>query len=139
MVAVFLILWDSIPVDLIVPNRIGVNSHAVSGVTLNGIDGSILDFFYDAGVIRLSVLSVFIVPIKEDNHAGGRLGGIIHPLSPVLEPLRSKDTTGILGNNPCVNITALIGAPAHKAGAPLDTRAKSIPAPVRFTAIISDL
>ena len=79
----FLILRDSIPVDLIVPNRIGVDSHAISGVTLNGIDGSVLDFFYDTGVIRLSVLSVLIVPVKEDNHAGGRFGRIVYLFFPL--------------------------------------------------------
>lgn len=32
----------------------------------------------------------------KDNHARGRLGRVVHPLSPVLEPLRAENTTGII-------------------------------------------
>ena len=45
----------------------------------------------------------------------------------------------MLGHSAGLNITALVGAPAHKTGAPLYAGAESIPAPIRCTALIAKL
>ena len=85
---------------------------AITGVSLNGIDDTVFNFLDNAGVVRLSVLRTrrtFIIPIKENNHSGDRLGRAIYPLSTVFEPLDAVHTACIFRNNPGVDIAALIG------------------------------
>ena len=62
-----------------------------------------------------------IVPIKEDNHARCRLNAVIGPLPTVFEPLDAVDTACKFRNHTSVDVAALVGTPAHEAGAPFHT------------------
>ena len=106
------------------------------------INDTVFDFLDNAGVVGLSVLRTrrtFIIPIKENNHSGDRLGRAIYPLSTVFEPLDAVHAACIFGYNPSVDIAALIGTPAYKTSAPFHTASEAVPRPVRFAAYIADL
>lgn len=106
------------------------------------INDTVLDLLDNAGVVRLSVLRTrrtFIIPIKENNHSGDRLGRAIYPLSTVFEPLDAVHAACIFGYNPGVDIAALIGTPAYKTSAPFHTASEAVPRPVRFAAHIAHL
>lgn len=106
------------------------------------INDTVLDLLDNAGVVRLSVLRTrrtFIIPIKENNHSGDRLGRAIYPLSTVFEPLDAVHAACIFGYNPSVDIAALIGTPAYKTSAPFHTASEAVPRPVRFAAHIAHL
>ena len=106
------------------------------------INDTVLDLLDNAGVVRLSVLRTrrtFIIPIKENNHSGDRLGRAIYPLSTVFEPLDAVHAACIFGYNPSVDIAALIGTPAYKTSAPFHTPAETVPRPIRLSAHISNL
>ena len=46
-----LILWDTIAEYLIMPDRILIYSYTITGVTLNGIDNSVLHFLNDTRMV----------------------------------------------------------------------------------------
>ncbi len=54
--ASFLILWNSVAEYLIVTHGILINAAAIAGVSLNGIDNSVLNLLYNARVVGLTVL-----------------------------------------------------------------------------------
>ena len=83
--------------------------------------------------------AAFVIPIEEDDHTWCRFDIVICPLASILEPVDTVDTACIFGNNTSLDIPALIGAPRYKAGAPLNARAETVPAPVGLTAHITKL
>ena len=134
-----LIGWGAVPVNLIVPNWVAVLAHRVARVTFYGVDTAILDFLYNAYMVRLPVLAS-IIPVKKDDVAGARLIAVVLPQPALLEPGNTLGRAGRkLRDHAGFDITALIGAPAYKAGAPFHTAAKAVPAPVRFAADIAHL
>ena len=115
---------------------------AITGVSLNGINDTVFDFLDNAGVVGLSILRTrrtLVIPIKENNHSGNRLGRTIYPLSTIFEPLDAVHAACIFGYNPGVNIAALIGTPTYKASTPFHSASEAVPRPVRFAAYIADL
>ena len=46
-----LILWDTIAEYLIMPDRILIYSYTITGITLNGIDNSVLHFLNDTRMV----------------------------------------------------------------------------------------
>ena len=86
---------------------------AITGVSLNGINDAVFDFLDNAGVVGLSILRTrrtLVVPIKENNHSGDRLGRTVDPLSSIFEPLDAVHAARIFRHNPSVDIAALISA-----------------------------
>ena len=115
---------------------------AITGVSLNGINDTVFDFLDNTGVVGLSVLRTrrtLVIPIKENNHSGDRLGRTVDLLSAIFEPLDAVHAARIFRNNPSVDIAALIGTPAYKTSTPFHTASETIPRPVRFAAYIADL
>ena len=55
------------------------------------------------------------------------------------EPVDSPFTSGEFGNDTGLDIAALVGTPTDKAGAPVHTLSKAVPAPIGFAAYIADL
>ena len=108
-----------IPVNLIMSDRIPSFPATITGVTLYGVDKAIFYFLHNAYMVGQSVLTVFTVPVKENNVARARFIAVILLESPVFEPLCAVDATGELGNHASVNIPALIGTPGYKTGAPV--------------------
>lgn len=140
---VFCLVGDyAISENFIIANRVLIDAAAIAGVALDGVDNAVFDFLDDTDMVGLTILragAALVVPIEEDNHAGNRLGGAIQPLSTLLKPLHAISATGKFRADTRVDIAALVGAPADKAGTPFHTASKSIPRPVRFPAYISDL
>lgn len=103
---------------------------AITGVSLNGINDTVFDFLDNTGVVGLSILRTrrtLVIPIKENNHSGDRLGRAVYPLSTIFEPLDAVDTSGELGNDTGVDIAAFVRTPADEAGAPLHAAAEAVP------------
>lgn len=112
------------------PYGVLVLSAAITGIALNGVDNAVFAFLHDADMIGLTILragGAFVVPVKENDHAGGRLGRAVLPLLTAFEPLHASYATGKFRYNAAVDITALVGAPRHEAGAPFHTAFKSVP------------
>ena len=80
-----------------------------------------------------------VIPIKENNHSGNRLGRAVDPLSTIFEPLDAVHAACIFGYNTGVNIAALIGAPAYKTSTPFHTASEAIPRLIRLAAHITHL
>ena len=99
MVSLFLVVWDAVAEDLIIPHRIASLAAAVGGVTLDGVHSTVFDFFHDAHMIGISILPIFIIPVEEDNHTGTWFKTVADPLSAVFEPLHTVDTAGELGDD----------------------------------------
>ena len=125
----------TVPQYLIMPHRILIDSAAIAGISLYGVNDTVLDFLNNTHMIRFAV----VLPIKENNHTGNRLGRSFKPLSSILKPLNAIDTACKFRDNPGINIAALIGTPAHETGTPLYTGVKAVPRPIRLTADIADL
>ena len=127
--------------DLIMTNGIAFLAAAVAGIAFHGVDISVLYPFHDTNMVGTSILSVRVrvVPIKEDDVAGARLIAAVLPQTAFPEPCHTRRTPCELRNNAVFDIAALVGAPGHKAGAPLHTGVKPIPRPIRHTAHIADL
>ena len=137
-----LVVRNSVSEDFIVTYAVLVYSAAIAGVALNGIDDTVLDLLDNTGVVGLSVLRTrrtLVIPIKENNHSGDRLGRAIYPLSTVFEPLDAVHTACIFRNDPGVDIAALIGTPTYKASTPFHSASEAVPRPVRFAAHIAYL
>ena len=130
---------DAIAEDLIIPHRIAPLAAIIGGVALNGVNSAVFYLFHDAHMICISVLSIFIIPVEEDNHAGAGFKAVADPLAPAFEPLYTVDTAGEFGDDTGTDIAALIGAPTHEAGAPFHPFCKSVPTPIRFAADVTDL
>ena len=95
------------------PHGIAVLADGIARIAFNGVNPSVFHLLHNAGMVGKPVLPVFIVPVKEDNHAGGRFGAAVQPLAPVLEPLYAVDTPRIFGDDAGINIAALVGAPGR--------------------------
>ena len=124
------------------PYAVLVYSAAIAGVALYGVNNAVFDLLHDADVIGLPILRAgvsLVIPVKEDNHSGDRLGRAVNPLSTVFEPLDAIGAACELGDNPGIDVAALVGAPRYKAGAPFHTASEAVPRPVRFAAYIADL
>ena len=101
------------------------------GIALDGIDNAVFAFFHDTHMVGLSILgtggAIRGIPIKEDNHARCRLDAVVGPLATVFEPLDTVHAACEFGNDAVFDIAALVGASAHKAGAPFHTALKAVP------------
>ena len=129
----------SVPIDFIVTNRVTVLTAAIAGVTLDSVDAAILHLLHDTNMVGRTILAA-IIPIEKDNVAWARLIAVVLPQSALLELRHTLRCTGRkLRNDTSFNIAALVGTPANKAGAPLYSAVKTIPAPVRLAAHIADL
>lgn len=76
---------------------------AITGVSLNGINDTVFDFLDNTGVVGLSILRTrrtLVIPIKENNHSGDRLGRAVYPLSTIFEPLDAVHAACNLGTTP---------------------------------------
>ena len=116
--------------NFIIANRVLIDAAAVAGVALDGVDNAVFDFLDDTDMIGLAVLwagAALVVPIEEDDHAGRGLHGVIRPLPTLPEPLDAVDTSGELGNDTGIDITAFVCTPADEAGAPLHAAAEAVP------------
>ena len=123
-------------------HRIAPLLAAVAGVALHGVNHPILHLLYDAYVVGEAVLrprGASAVPVEEDDVTGAGLIAGILPQPPLLEPLNGSLRAGKLGDYTGVDVTALVGAPADKAGAPFHPAVEAVPAPVGLTAHIPDL
>ena len=112
------------------PHGIFILSAGVAGIALHGVDDAVLDLLNEPHMVGLAVLRAgrsFVVPIKENDHAGGRLARAVQPLLTIFEPLHAIDTTRKFRHNTAVDIAALVGAPRNEAGAPFHTAFKSVP------------
>ena len=141
-VAFLLVVRNSVSEDFVVTYAVLVYPTAITGVSLNGINDTVFDFLDNTGVVGLSILRTrrtLVIPIKENNHSGNRLGRTVDLLSAIFEPLDAVHAACIFGYNTGVNIAALIGAPAYKTSTPFHTASEAIPRPVRFAAYIADL
>ena len=115
------VVRNSISEDFVVTYAVLVYPTAITGVSLNYINDTVFDFLDNTGVVGLSILRTrrtLVIPIKENDHSGDRLGRTVYPLSTIFEPLDAVHAARILRHNPGVNITALIGAPAYKTSTP---------------------
>lgn len=128
---VFCLVGDyAISENFIIAKRVLIDAAAIAGVALDGVDNAVFDFLDDANMIGLTVLragAALVVPIEEDNHAGRGLHGVIRPLSTLLEPLDTIDTSCELRNDTDIDVSAFICAPTDEAGTPLHTAAKAVP------------
>ena len=137
-----LILRHTVAQYLIMPYGILIDSAAIAGIALHGVDNAVLNLLHDPHMVGLAVLRAgrtFVVPIEENDHAGCRLCRAVQPLLTVFEPLHAACATGKFRHNAAVDIAALIGTPRYKAGTPFHTAFKSIPRSVRLSAHVADL
>ena len=136
-----LIGGNTITKDFIIAHRILPLTAAITGISLDGIDNAVFAFFHDTHMVGLSVLgtgrTIRGIPIKEDNHTRCRFYAVVSPLSPILEPLDAVHAACEFGNNAVLDIAALVGAPANKAGAPLHAGGKAVPAPIGLAAHVA--
>lgn len=95
----------------------------ITRIALNGIYDTIFYGFHNPYMIAGTICS----PIKEDNISWNRRIVCVRPLSLLFKPCNSIRTKGEFRYNPCVNISALVGTPAYKAGTPLHPAAKPVP------------
>ena len=92
----FLRVQDPIAENFIIPHGILVLAAGVAGVALDGVDDAVLAFFHDADVIGFAVLragcAVWVIPVKENDHAGRGINRVIRPLPAAAEPLSNRFT-----------------------------------------------
>lgn len=116
----FFLCRDSVSQDFVITKRIISAATAVTGVSLNSIHSTVLYFFYDTYMIGKTVLrsgrTIWIVPIKENNHAGCRFSTVVCPLTTLTESVDAVYTTRKLWNNARFDIPTLVGTPRYKAG-----------------------
>ena len=130
-----LISWAAVTVNDATANGITVLSASVTGIALNGVNRSVFHTLNNSHMVGYAIT----LPIKEDDLTCRRFKITVLPKPPILEPLGTLHTACKFRDNTRFNIAALIGAPAHKAGAPFHTAAKTVPAPIWFAANISHL
>ena len=103
-----LICRCSVPINLIVSNRIAVLAARITRVTLDSVDAAILHLLHDANMIGRTVLAA-IIPIEKDNVAGARLIAVVLPQSALLEPRHTLRCTGFkLWDDASFNIAAVV-------------------------------
>ena len=133
----FLIVWDAIAEYLIMPHRVAPLAAAIGGVTLDGVNSAVFYLFHDAHMVSIPILSIFVVPVEEDNHTGAGFKAVADPLTPGFEPIHTVDATGELRDDAGTDIAALISTPAHKAGTPFHPFRKAVPTPIGFATHIA--
>ena len=102
-----LVVRNSVSEDFVVTYAVLVYPTAITGVSLNGINDTVFDFLDNTGVVGLSILRTrrtLVIPIKENNHSGNRLGRTVDPLSTIFEPLDAVHAACIFRHNPGVDI-----------------------------------
>ena len=67
MLSVFLIGRTTVTEDFIISNSILPLSASIARIALYGIDNSVFHSFYNTDMVGFAVLSVFIVPIVEND------------------------------------------------------------------------
>lgn len=87
-------------------------------------------------MVRHTVLGC---PVEENEHSRHRLRGAVQPEAALLEPLHSKDAAGEFRVGSAVQVAALVGTPADKAGAPFHMVGEAVPAPIGFSAYVAYL
>ena len=92
----FLWVQDPVAENFIIPHGILVLAAAIAGVALDGVDDAVFAFFHNADVIGFAVLragcAVWVIPVKENDHAGSGLNRVIRPLLAAAEPLSNRFT-----------------------------------------------
>ena len=109
--------------NLLAANGVMLTLAGITGISLDGVDYTVLAFFHDADVIAATVA----LPIEEDQIARLRQIISVLPLSVFLEPCHTVRTEREFRDNARVDIAALVGAPRHITGAPRYARFESIP------------
>ena len=112
----------SIPQNHTTPQRILLLPTHIPGIPLYGINHSVFHLLHNPNMVRHTVLGC---PIEENEHPRRWLRGAVQPEATLLEPLHSEDAAGEFGVGSVVQIAALVGTPADKAGAPLYMVGKS--------------
>ena len=92
----------------------------IVGIPLDGVDGTAVTGLYNPYMVSYAIAA----PIEINDRTWSRNDVSILPLASGAEPFHAGGTVGVLGHNTGFNITALVGAPAHKTGAPLHTGAE---------------
>ena len=98
------------------------------------MDVAVLALFHDSGMVRNAIS----VPVEENDHSRLRRNAPIRPLVSGSEPLDAHSAARILGDN-IIQIAALVGTPADKAGAPFNMLCEAIPSPIGFPSHIANL
>ena len=80
-----------------------------------------------------------VVPVEEDDVSRGGGGAAVQPLVAVFEPVDAGFAPGEVRHDAAFDIAALVGAPRHKAGAPVHARGEAHIAPIGLAAHISYL
>lgn len=111
---------------------------SVVRIALDGIDSPILDFLHNPHVVGFPIQAIRS-PIEKDNITGAGFAASVLPQAAGFEPFLSRPHIGKFRDNVCVDIPALVGAPTHKAGAPLHTGVEAVLRPIGFAAYIADL
>ena len=78
-------------------------------------------------------------PIKENKVACLRLIVLVLPLPPAFEPVYTVRAEGKFRDNAAFQIAALFTAPRNKTGTPFHTPVKAVPAPIRLSALVTEL
>ena len=134
--AVLLCCRHPIPQNHSTPQRILLLPTHIPGIALYGIDRPILHLLHDPNMVRHTVLGG---PVEEDEHSGGWFCGAVQPEAALLEPLHPEDAAGEFGVGAAVQVAALVGTPADKAGTPFHMVGKAVPAPIGFAAHVAQL
>lgn len=122
----------AIPVNLIVSHGVAVLTHRVARVALHRVDAAILHLLHNPHMVGRTVLAS-IIPVEKDDVAGARLIAVILPQPTLLEPGNTLGRAGRkLRDHAGFDITALIGAPAYKAGAPWKVMPSTSPSSLVF-------
>lgn len=139
--ALALICRNSVAEYLVISQGIATLPAGITGVTFNGINTAIFNLFYDSNMVgeTIGTAGFFFVPVEENNHTWCGFCAVICPLAPLPEPVDTVDAAGKFGDDTGIDVTALIGAPGDKTGAPFHTTSEAIPGPVRLAANIAHL
>ena len=110
-----LVGWHTKPVDLIISYSPGIVGYPITAVALYGIDITAFDLFYDANMVRDTVLTVGfgLVPIEVDDVAGVRGIAAVLPLIAGSEPAFARDTACGFRDKIGVDIATLVSTPGN--------------------------
>ena len=107
----------------------------IIGIALDGVHSAAITGFHNPYMVCHTISS----PVEVNYRAGSRDAVSILPLVSGAEPFHAGGAVGMLRDNAGLNITALVGAPTHKTGAPFHARTESIPAPIGLPTHIAHL
>ena len=139
---VFLIRRDAIAEDLVVADGVLESLAGFVTVALDGVNDAVFDADDDPCMVGFAVLRAGVaqvVPVEEDDHAGGRLDRVVGPLAACPEPVHTVLAAGVFRDDAVVYVTALVCAPGHKAGAPFHAGAEAVPGPECLSTGAADL